>query len=251
MTPITYTFSPWNYTEFSRVGGHMLIYVHVFSSEREPSKIQFVFDSGAYITVLTRLSARKIGLPLTGAYTANLTGFNKERGSDKAEIVVVPRIEIGKHIVEDTQILVPLEDIEIAEVIGEDLLECFYYVVDHGIDRIYFAKNPIVSDTLILRKTVDWSTLNYGISVPVANWELFSEMYSDGTIAEYIMRIKKPDCYNTGEFSNSKNKLLHHRANFLLFYSSTTDILSRCLARYAKRGGLGGSQLQKAMENTD
>ena len=28
-------------------------------------------------------------------------------------------------------------------------------------------------DTLMFKKTVDWSTLNYGISVPVANWDLF------------------------------------------------------------------------------
>ena len=109
---------------------------------RLPSKIQFVFDSGAYITVLTRLNARRIGLPLTGEYTANLTGFNKDRGHDKAEIVIVPKIEIGKYFVENVQILVPLEDIEIAEVIGENVLEYFTYVVDHDIDRIYFAKNP-------------------------------------------------------------------------------------------------------------
>lgn len=32
---------------------------------------------------------------------------------------------------------------------------------------------PATPNTLIFRKTVDWSTLNYGISIPVANWDSF------------------------------------------------------------------------------
>jgi len=119
----------------------MMLYAHVFPLEKTPAKIQFVFDSGAYITVLTRSNALRIGLPLSGVYTANLTGFNRDRGSDRAEIVIVPKIEIGNYIVEEVQMLVPLEDIEITEVIGENVLEYFTYTVDHDIDRVYFAKN--------------------------------------------------------------------------------------------------------------
>jgi len=119
----------------------MLVDVGIFPSEGMPTKIQFVFDTGAYITVLTRLNARRIGLPLTGVYSANLTGFNRDRGYDKAEIVIVPKIEIGKFIVEDVKMLVPLEDIEIAEVIGENVFEYFTYTVDHDVDRIYFTRN--------------------------------------------------------------------------------------------------------------
>ncbi|MCL2079630.1 MAG: retroviral-like aspartic protease family protein [Oscillospiraceae bacterium] len=142
MKPIAYAYSPWNYAEFTREKGHMLVDIHVFSHEGTVTKMPFIVDSGAYITVLTRLNAQLIGLPLTGEYTVNLTGFNKERGSDKAEIVVVPKIAIGKHTVENVQILVPLEDIEIAEVLGENVLEYFNYTVDHDTDRVYFAKNP-------------------------------------------------------------------------------------------------------------
>jgi len=141
MSQVTYAYNLWNYADFSRKSGHMLIAVHVFPLEGAPAKIPFVFDTGAYLTVLTRFTAHKIGLPLAGVHTANLTGFNKERGSDRAEIVIVPKIEIGKFIVEDVQVLVPLEDIEITEVIGENVLEYFTYTVDHAIDRVYFAKN--------------------------------------------------------------------------------------------------------------
>ena len=157
MTPVTYTFNPWNYTEFLRKRGHMLVDAHVFPLEGSPIKIQFVFDSGAYITVLTRVSAHQIGLPLSGVHTVNLTGFNKDRGSDKAEIVTAPKFEIGKYIVEDVQILVPLEDIEITEVIGENVLEYFTYTVDHNIDRIYFANNLNPKPYKDLAKGIDLS----------------------------------------------------------------------------------------------
>ena len=104
MKPAVYSFNPWNYSDFLRKRGHMLVDVGIFPSEGMPTKIQFVFDTGAYITVLTRLNARRIGLPLTGVYSANLTGFIRDRGYDKAEIVIVPKIEIEKFIVEDVKL---------------------------------------------------------------------------------------------------------------------------------------------------
>ena len=139
---VTYTYSPWHFVEFRRESGHMHIWVSLFSSSSDFRRVPLIFDTGAYITVLTRMSARRIGLSMTGLYSANLTGFNRVRGSDKAEIVIAPKIEIGRFIVEDVQILVPLDDIEVAEVIGENVFECFSYTVDHDLDRVYFAKNP-------------------------------------------------------------------------------------------------------------
>ena len=157
MKPIIYKFNPWNFSEFSREMGHLLVDVNVFPPIGIPTKISFVFDTGAYITVLSRLNALRIELPLTGVYTANLTGINKERGSDEAEIVVVPKIEIGKFIMEDVKILVPLEEIEVPEVIGENVLEYFSFVLDHDLDYIYFAKNNNPKPYINLDKGVDLS----------------------------------------------------------------------------------------------
>jgi hypothetical protein len=98
-----------------------------------------------------------MGLSLSGIYGANLTGFNKERGSDKAEIIILPKIEVGKFIIEDVQVLIPLEDIEIAEVIGENVFEYFNYTVDHDIDRIYLAKNPNPRPYINASKGIDLS----------------------------------------------------------------------------------------------
>ena len=142
MKPVTFTYNPWNKTIFYRDKGHINIWVSVFSSSFRFKDVFFVFDPGAFITVLSRSRAQQIGLPLTGIYSANLTGFNKELGSDEAEIVIAPQIEIGKIILENVKILVPLEYIEIPEVIGENVLEYFSYTVDRETDNIFFKKNP-------------------------------------------------------------------------------------------------------------
>ena len=157
MKPVTFTYNPWNKTEFYRDGGHIHIWVNVFSSLVKFEPVLFIYDTGAYISVLMRDTARRIGLPLTGIYSANLTGFNKERGTDEAEIVIAPKIEIGKIILEEVKILVPLDDIEIPEVIGENVLEYFSYTVDRETDNIYFNKNPNPQPYIDEEKGIDLS----------------------------------------------------------------------------------------------
>jgi hypothetical protein len=157
MKPVTYTFNPWNSANFDRESGHLRVWASVFSNSENFTRVSFIFDTGAYITVLSQKLARQIGLPLKGNYTANLTGFNKERGSDMAEIVIAPKIEIGRIIIESVKILVPLDDIAVPEVIGENILEYFNYAVDHDIDNIYFAKNPNPKPYINNEKGIDLS----------------------------------------------------------------------------------------------
>ena len=157
MKPVTFTYNPWNKAKFYRDKGHINIWVNVFSSSFKFTDVFFVFDPGAFISVLMRNSARRIGLPLTGIYSANLTGFNKDRGSDEAEIVVAPKIEIGKFILEDVKILVPLDNIKVPQVIGENILEYFSYNIDRETENIYFKKNPNPQPYIDLDKGIDLS----------------------------------------------------------------------------------------------
>ena len=157
MKPVTFTYNPWNKTEYYRDKGHINIWVSIFSSLNRFKRVFLVFDTGAFITVLMRETAEQIGLPLTGIYSANLNGFNKERGSDEAEIVIASKIEIGKIMLEDVKILVPLEDIEIPEVIGENVLEYFTYNVDRESDNVYFKKNLNPKPYINKEKGIDLS----------------------------------------------------------------------------------------------
>ena len=157
LRPEAFTYNPWNKTEFKRASGHINIHINIFSSEFMFRRLLLIFDTGAYISVLTRENAKWIGLPLTGIHEANLTSFNKERGSDEAEIVIVPKIEIGKFIVEEVKILVPLEFIEIPQVIGENVLEYFSYTVDRKSENVFFSKNPDPKPYINKEKGIDLS----------------------------------------------------------------------------------------------
>jgi hypothetical protein len=157
MSQATYSYNLWNKAKFDRENGHIFIWASVFSSSDKFSRIFFLLDTGAYISVLSRDTAERIGLQLTGKYTANLIGFNKEREFDKAEVVVVPKMEIGKYAIENVQILVPLEDITVPEILGENVLEYFIYTVDHEIDHVFFAKNPNPKPYINLEKGIDLS----------------------------------------------------------------------------------------------
>ena len=142
MLQVTYPYNLWNFVRFIRDSGHIYVQANVFTSSVRFTSVSFIVDTGAYITVLSRNRAKQIGLQLTGKYTANFTGFNIERGSDEAEIVIVPKFEIGKHFIEDVSVIVPIDDIVVPAVIGANILEYFNYTVDHDKDRIYFTKNP-------------------------------------------------------------------------------------------------------------
>ena len=157
MQLVTYTYNPWNVVDFIRDSGHINLFVNIFSSDNSFNDVLLTLDTGAYITVLSKYKAEEIGLTLTGIYTANLTGFNIERGYDEAEIVIVPKIEVGKFIIEDVQILVPLEYIPVSAVIGENLLEYLNYTIDHDKDRIYFTKNPNPTPYINEEKGIDLS----------------------------------------------------------------------------------------------
>ena len=157
MQQVTYPYNPWSFADFKRDDGHFHIQVNVFTSDVDFSDVSFVIDTGAYITVLDRKRAQRIGLPLTGLYTANFTGFNVNRGSDEAEIVIVPKFEIGKHIIENVPVLVPIGDIEVPSVIGANILEYFIYTMDHEKDRIYFAKNPNPKPYIDNKRGIDLS----------------------------------------------------------------------------------------------
>lgn len=46
-----------------------------------------------------------------------------EQGYVDGELVEIPRVMLGKHFIHDVKILVPLTDIAITEVLGENILE--------------------------------------------------------------------------------------------------------------------------------
>ena len=116
----------------------MVVCVSIFVSDTNASNIDLVFDTGAFVTVLSRPTARKIGLSLGLGQSAKLRGFSREHDIIPGELVEIPRLMLGKHFIYNVKAVVPLEDVDVAEVLGENVLEYMNYVVDHEKDVIYF-----------------------------------------------------------------------------------------------------------------
>lgn len=121
------------------------------------SSVRLYVDTGAYVTVLSRETARRIGLSIGSGKTVRFQGFVGEQGFVTGELVNIPRVMLGKHFVHDVKVVVPSSNIAIAEVLGENILEYFVYVVDHDKDVIYFKKNPNPKPYINSEKGIDLS----------------------------------------------------------------------------------------------
>ena len=154
---INYSFNDWQFIDYVREDGHMVVRVSIFRSGTEISSVDLVFDTGAYITVFSRPTAKKIGLPLGTGKPAVLRGFCNEHDIVAGELIEIPCMMLGKHFVYDAKAVVPLDDIEIVEVLGENVFEYFNYVIDHEKDVIYFQKNPTPKPYVNHAKGIDLS----------------------------------------------------------------------------------------------
>ena len=107
-----------------------------FSNER----LDYIFDTGAFITVLTREWATLLGLldKFTIQTNVPLGGF---AGSCLSDIKDIPGMIIGGHRLEGVKVAVPHVYTDV-NILGLNVIELFKYHVDTENDMIYFADNP-------------------------------------------------------------------------------------------------------------
>jgi predicted aspartyl protease len=154
---IKYEFNDWHYSEYEREGGHMIVSLVVFASDTKAADVKLIYDTGAYVTVFSRTTAMRLGLALGTGKPATLKGFNNEHGTIAGELIEIPRLMIGKYFVYNVKAVVPLEDVVVAEVLGENVLEYFNYVVDHDRDMIFYQKNSNPKPYVNQNKGIDLS----------------------------------------------------------------------------------------------
>ncbi|MCL2198555.1 MAG: hypothetical protein FWB80_06505 [Defluviitaleaceae bacterium] len=126
-----------------RTDGHRHLMIPVFFGESSYAndKVDFILDTGAYLTVLTlktailfgfdKLPPIKKNIPLTGfagfSINGDLVEINMLLGNRKlnAAKVVIPYVHTTDNI------------------LSLNILEHFNYAVDSTDDKIYFSDNPI------------------------------------------------------------------------------------------------------------
>ena len=112
-------------------------------------RVDFVFDTGAYITVITKRDAAFLGF--TNSYIIQsgvpLSGFI---GGCMVDIMNIPGMIIGGRHLEGVKVAVPQVDTD-TNILGLNVLETFKYLIDTENDLIFFAQNPLPNIPELLR----------------------------------------------------------------------------------------------------
>jgi len=122
--------------------GHYHLYVPAFHNYNSNSNdtVNFVFDTGAFLTVLTQRTAMRLGFAdrFTVQTDIELSGYTGECSADLKEI---PGFVIGGRRLEGVKVAVPHIDTDI-NILGLNVIEHFKYFIDTESDKIYFSENP-------------------------------------------------------------------------------------------------------------
>ena len=107
-----------------------------FSNER----VDFIFDTGAYITIISRRQANIHGFDDTYIIQANvpLSGF---AGNCLTDIMEIPGFVIGGRRLEGVRVAVPHINTDV-NILGLNVIELYKYYVDTKCDKVYFSANP-------------------------------------------------------------------------------------------------------------
>jgi len=93
--------------------GHYHIFVPAFysSSSYANKTIDFIFDTGAYITVISKINAAIFGFDLIPPLVSNITlrGFTGECIGD---IKIIPGLIFGGYMLKNVKVAIPCTDIK-------------------------------------------------------------------------------------------------------------------------------------------
>ncbi|MCL2224562.1 MAG: retroviral-like aspartic protease family protein [Defluviitaleaceae bacterium] len=102
--------------------------------------IDFIFDTGAFLTVISRVTAQEFGF--LDRYTIqsdiSLAGFSGECLADLKEI---PGMVVGGRRLTGVKVAVP-HLITDMDILGLNVIDHFKFFIDTEKDRIYFSENP-------------------------------------------------------------------------------------------------------------
>jgi predicted aspartyl protease len=122
--------------------GHYHIRVPTFYEVNKNANgiVDFVFDTGAFLTVITRGTAAEFGFldHFTIQPNIPLFGFSGECLADLKEI---PGFILGGRRLTGVKVAVPHINTDM-DILGLNIIEHFKYFIDTEIDKIFFSENP-------------------------------------------------------------------------------------------------------------
>ena len=144
-------FGDKSYYDLERRGGLLYVTLKMIyaSSPTQGRNIEFVLDTGAYMTVISRGTAIRCGLDKLHKTFATLFGFG---GGIDVDFIRIPGLSILGKLHTDVPVLVPHdlyrihektgEKKQMPDVLGLNVLEYYNYYIDTENDKLYLQENP-------------------------------------------------------------------------------------------------------------
>ena len=129
------------YLQLERQDGHLYLRIRaVFAGgDVDGVEIPFILDTGAFMTVVSRDTARRFGFDKLPMISSKIKGYS---GEEAADFVRIPSLKILESLLTDVPVLIPhSSDLE-QNIIGLNVLEYFNYYIETENDRFYLSRNP-------------------------------------------------------------------------------------------------------------
>jgi len=122
--------------EFKKTHYYIKVPVILDPQSRFNEPISFIVDTGAFLTVINKRTAKRCKLDLLPVKTKDyqLGGF---AGSTKVDLIKVPQFILGDRTITDVVVAIP--QIETTQnILGLNVLEYFKFYIDTDENYIYF-----------------------------------------------------------------------------------------------------------------
>ena len=137
---MTLTFDKKTRMEYTREEGHAYIQVQVVcEGSTDADKINFMYDTGAYITVINRDRYEWYGLDKLPRRETTIGGY---AGRAPGYVFQIPGLIIGKRLLKGVWAFSPKSREIKQNLLGDNVIEYFNPLQDNSNNCFYFADNP-------------------------------------------------------------------------------------------------------------
>ena len=123
-----------------RQGGHHYVTISAvfYKTVTDYEKINFILDTGAFITVISRDTAKLLGYDKLPKIVSKIKGYT---GEAPADFVRIPGLKILDTQLTDVPVLIPHSSELKQNILGLNVLEYFNYYIDTGNSEMHLSQN--------------------------------------------------------------------------------------------------------------